>query len=95
MTYQEMEDAFEIAETQEEKNALHKRIVTFEENWEKGILYFERKHACQADTATAWFCKNVHSISERKIKNEDVLVRAYKNEHLSCGCVNTKKFMSH
>ena len=91
MTYEEMEDAHEIAETKEEKDALNKKIVAFEVNWEKAILYFEDKRACKALTEYNWYCDNVRSIEERKIRSVDGLVRAYKREHQSCWCVHTDR----
>ncbi len=89
MTYYEMEEAHEIAETQEEKDALRKRIDTFEANAEKARLYFDEKQACSQSQDVSWFCKDVHSTEERRIKSLDGLVRAYKREHQSCGCVHT------
>lgn len=90
MTHEEMEEAHEIAETKEERDALMKRILVFEANWEKAILYFEEKRECAALREYNWFCYNVYVTEERRIKNVDGLVRAYKREHLGCGCVNTK-----
>ena len=90
MTYEEMEDAYEIAETKEEKDALMKKILTFEDDWEKAIIYFEEKRICsQADKVT-WYCHNVHTTERRRIKGPDATVRVYKRERLSCGCVDTR-----
>ena len=93
MTYEEMEDAHEIAETKVEKDALMKKILTFEDNWEKAIIYFEEKSACKALTEYNWYCDNVKSIDERRIRNVDGLVRAYKRERHSCWCVNTDRMI--
>ncbi len=91
MTYEEMEDAHEIAETQEEKDELAKRIRTFEDNWEKAIVFFENKRACHATLETTWYCVDTKSTEERRIRNVDALVRVYKRERLDCGCVNSKR----
>ena len=91
MTYEEMEEAHEIAETQEEKDALRKRIDTFEVNWEKAILYFEQKRVCSQTKDWNWYCNDIRSTEERRIKNPDRLVRVYKRERLDCGCVNSKR----
>lgn len=93
MTYEEMEEAHEIAQTKEEKDELMKRILAFESNWEKALLYFEAKGECGARVEYNWYCDDVVSTEERKIKSVDGLVRVYKREHRDCGCVNTRKMM--
>lgn len=93
MTYEEMEDAHEIAETQEEKDELMKKIRTFEDNWEKAILFFENKRACNQAEDTNWYCSDTTATPERKIRNVDALVRVYKRERLDCGCVNTQRMI--
>lgn len=89
MTYYEMEDALEIAETQEEKDVLRKKIDKFEEDAESARLYFDRKRACTAGTDVTWYCDDVLSVEERRIRDLDGLVRAYRREHHQCGCVKT------
>jgi hypothetical protein len=91
MTYEEMEEAHEIAETKEEKDALMIKIRTFEDNWEKSIIFFENKRACHAKLETTWYCADTKSTAERRIRNVDALVRVYKRERLDCGCVNSKR----
>ncbi len=93
MTYHEMEDAHEIAETQEEKDVLRKKIDKFEMDAENARLYFDRKNACKVGTEVTWYCDNVLSVEERKIRSLDGLVRAYRREHKECGCVKIQRLM--
>jgi hypothetical protein len=89
MTYEEMDDAYEIAETQEEKDAMRKKLDTFEANAEKARIYFDGKLACQADQQLTWFCKGIQATNMKRVKDLDGLVRAYKREYQSCGCNRT------
>lgn len=92
MTYEEMGDAYDIAETKEEKAEAQAVIDKFEENVRKAELFFESKYACKKSQHTAWFCssRGITSNRKQKLENIDELVRAYKRESRDCGCATNE-----
>ncbi len=88
LTYDAMSQAYTEAISPEEKEIAGERLAKFEANAEKARMYFNSKRTCKQTTETVWHCRNQLSIDEDRIKSLDGLVRVWKREHQSCGCVS-------
>ena len=93
MTYKEMNEAYEMAATPEEKKIAEERLDEFEETVRKTDLYFEERDRCESTTGYMWYCYNVQSTDMRRIKTIDARVRAYRRKHSYCQCASEKEVM--
>ena len=93
MTYDEMNEAYEMAATPEEKKIAEERLERFEENSRKADAYFEDRARCEANGERMWYCDNVQSVNLRRIKTIDAKVHAYKKERHDCWCGNADDVM--
>ena len=88
MTLEEMEEAEKVAATAEEREDLQERIDTFYANWDKATLYFENRKVCDNTQGYQYFCDNVKAYKQDVSRlTPDALVRVWKREYQSCGCV--------
>jgi tartrate dehydratase alpha subunit/fumarate hydratase class I-like protein len=93
MTYDELSEAYETAQTPEEKKIAEKRLITFEANVEKANAYFQNRAACQATADLMWHCDNAQSVDLSRISTIEQKVRAYKREYHECGCAKSADVM--
>ena len=89
MTYQEIDDAYQAAETPKEKEKYRKQLEDYETLAEEARRYYEYRDLCDADPHRMWYCdfkSGPIPVKIRTMKTLDHLVKAYRKEKGSCGC---------
>ena len=94
LTYDELHEALETAETPEARESIETRIENFERTADRAAAHYENRAACQRGKDVVWFCNGDERYSERNPpKDTDELVRAYRNDRHICWCTKRDQLM--